>query len=88
MKPDFSNYKNYQTLLNQISATFTNHKNKALTLVNTEMVIAYWHIGQYIVEFEQVGEIKAEYGKYLLIQLSKDLKVSFGKVLVEVIFIK
>lgn len=79
MKPDFSNHKNYQTLLNQISTTFTNHKNKAITLVNTEMVTVYWHIGQYIVEFEQVGKVKAEYGKQLLIQLSKDLKIRIGK---------
>jgi predicted nuclease of restriction endonuclease-like (RecB) superfamily len=79
MKPDFSNHSNYKTLLNQISSTFTNHKNKAVTLVNTQMLIAYWHIGQYIVEFEQLGNIKAEYGKYLLIQLSKDLKIELGK---------
>lgn len=79
MKPKFSKEQNYQTLLRQISETFTNHKNKAIKLVNTEIVNAYWYIGRYIVEFEQAGNIKAEYGKYLLIQLSKDLKVRLGK---------
>lgn len=79
MKPKFSKEQNYQTLLQQISETFTNHKNKAIKLVNTEIVNAYWYIGRYIVEFEQAGNIKAEYGKYLLIQLSKDLKVRLGK---------
>lgn len=40
---------------------------------------SYWKIGRYIVEFEQAGNIKAEYGKELLLQISKDLKIRFGK---------
>ncbi len=47
--------------------------------VNTAMVETYWHIGQYIVEFEQGGKAKAAYGKGLLPQLSKDLLLAHGK---------
>jgi len=43
------------------------------------MVETYWQIGQYIIEFEQGGQIKAAYGKALLPNLSKDLTLSFGK---------
>jgi predicted nuclease of restriction endonuclease-like (RecB) superfamily len=38
-----------------------------------------WTIGQYIVEFEQSGADKAEYGKNILIRLSKDLTAKLGK---------
>lgn len=47
--------------------------------VNTILVETYWHVGQRIVEFEQVGQIKAGYGKELLLRLSKDLKTRYGK---------
>ncbi len=39
----------------------------------------YWKIGQYVVEFEQDGKSKAEYGAALLPRLSKDLTLSLGK---------
>ncbi len=39
----------------------------------------YWKIGQYIVEFEQDGNTKAEYVKALIDNLSRDLSVQFGK---------
>jgi predicted nuclease of restriction endonuclease-like (RecB) superfamily len=42
-------------------------------------VETYWKIGQYIVEYEQGGSEKAEYGKRLLEQLSKDLSLLHGK---------
>jgi len=47
--------------------------------VNTNMVKTYWEIGQYIVEFEQGGKSKAQYGKALLSSLSKDLSLMHGK---------
>lgn len=43
------------------------------------MLKANWGIGKYIVEFEQHGNEKAEYGSSLLTKLSKDLKSRFGK---------
>jgi predicted nuclease of restriction endonuclease-like (RecB) superfamily len=43
------------------------------------MVQTYWEIGQYIVEFEQGGSLKAKYGKALLENLSKDLSLQHGK---------
>lgn len=71
--------KEYQKLVGQISDTYQQgQKNVAIT-VNAHLVETYWKIGQQIVEFEQGGNTKAEYGKMLLPTLSKDLSLAFGK---------
>ena len=69
----------YQNLLNRISETFSNGYQKTVAAVNSNMVETYWKIGEHIVEFEQGGKIKAEYGKALLTNLSKDLSLTQGK---------
>ena len=69
----------YLQLLEQIGKVYQSAKNKAVTAVNTEILNAYWEIGKRVVEFEQGGKIKAEYGRGLLFALTKDLKVRFGK---------
>ena len=47
--------------------------------VNTELLTTYWQIGRIIVEYEQKNEIRAEYGKQTLKELSKELTNEFGK---------
>lgn len=47
--------------------------------VNTILVKTYWLIGRHIVEFEQGGKEKAEYGSFLFEQLSKDLTRLYGR---------
>ena len=47
--------------------------------VNNIMLETYWHIGKSIVEHEQDGEIKAQYGKRVLSELSKRLTLELGK---------
>lgn len=47
--------------------------------VNTAMVQTYWQIGRLIVEDEQGGEKRAEYGKRVLPELAKRLSAEFGK---------
>jgi predicted nuclease of restriction endonuclease-like (RecB) superfamily len=69
----------YNSLLNQISTTYNLGRQKAVMAVNTNMVETYWNIGQYIVEFEQGGQVKAQYGAGLLERLSKDLSIEHGK---------
>lgn len=54
-------------------------RGKACSAVNAAMVEAYWLIGRRIVEEEQRGQHKAEYGARLLENLSKALSASFGK---------
>ncbi|MFH1119523.1 MAG: PDDEXK nuclease domain-containing protein [Bacteroidota bacterium] len=71
--------KEYNLLVGKISKAFIQGKNNASIAINQHLVNTYWHIGQYIVEFEQAGNSKAEYGKSLLPELSKDLTHSLGK---------
>jgi predicted nuclease of restriction endonuclease-like (RecB) superfamily len=54
-------------------------RKKVYTTVNFEMVTVYWSIGKRIVEEEQAGEKRAEYGSFLLEYLSKRLSLEFGK---------
>jgi predicted nuclease of restriction endonuclease-like (RecB) superfamily len=53
-------------------------RSRVKVAVNVSMVDLYWSIGQRIVEEEQAGEIRAEYGKALLKQLSERLTIEFG----------
>lgn len=69
----------YQLLIEKIENTYQSAKSKIISVVNTEMLFAYWQIGKDIIEFEQGGKVKAEYGKQLLIDLSKDLSFQHGK---------
>ena len=54
-------------------------RNSAYRSVNYAMVQAYWHIGRVIIEEEQKGEKRAEYGSGLLKELSKRLTKDYGK---------
>jgi predicted nuclease of restriction endonuclease-like (RecB) superfamily len=67
------------TLYQSIRLTILEAKQKVIVAVNVAMLEAYWKIGQYIVEEEQQGKHKAEYGKDLLGTLSKQLTKEFGK---------
>jgi len=54
-------------------------RQNAFKAVNTIMVQAYWLVGKKIVEEEQGGKDRAEYGKEIIKQLAADLKASLGK---------
>ena len=54
-------------------------RRRTVTAVNTAMVYTYYEIGRMIVEDEQQGEIRAEYGSTLLKQLAHRLTNRFGK---------
>lgn len=69
----------YHQLLNNIGATLQRARANAIKAINSELVKANWEIGRYIVEFEQHGKEKADYGSALLTTLSKDLKNNYGK---------
>lgn len=69
----------YNELLYQIGSALQTAKQNAIKAINIELIIANWKVGRYIVDFEQHGKQRAEYGKELLVTLSADLKVKFGK---------
>lgn len=74
--PDMASYKN---LLTQIAGTYANGQVSAARSVQQIMLRSYWQIGQYIVEFEQQGQAKSDYGSKLIDRLSTDLSDQFGK---------
>jgi len=69
----------YHELIERIGESYQSAKSRIITAVNTEMLKAYWEIGKQIVDFEQGGKLKAEYGKALLVNLSKDLSLRYGR---------
>lgn len=71
--------KDYNHLKQQIGNLFNEGRSNAGYAVNSILVQTYWHIGQHIVEFEQSGKVKSEYGSLLLERLSTDLKQEYGK---------
>ena len=70
---------NQQQLVHDISQVITVAREQLRQTVNVAMVQAYWQIGRLIVEDEQQGKARAEYGKAQLQQLSKQLSSKFGK---------
>lgn len=71
--------RDYSNLVTQIADIYKQGQFNATVAVNTQLVQTYWQIGKYIVEFEQKGKLKAEYGTALINNLSKDLTLAFGK---------
>ncbi|HPI19037.1 MAG TPA: PDDEXK nuclease domain-containing protein [Candidatus Kapabacteria bacterium] len=63
---------------NQIVEVLTEAKNFAYKTINFAAVLANWQIGRLIVEEEQNGKERAEYGAFLLKQLSERLTSDFG----------
>ena len=54
-------------------------RNRFYQTANVEMLQAYWNIGREIVEEENKGKDRADYGAYLIKNLSARLTQSFGK---------
>jgi len=62
-----------------ISKILLDARKKVYATINSEMVMAYWQIGKRIIEEEQAGEKRAEYGTFLVKQFSERLTEEFGK---------
>lgn len=70
---------NNNQLLTNIREILLSARHTAYKAVNFAMVTAYWNIGKLIVEDEQNGNARAEYGKAVLEELSTKLTKEFGK---------
>ena len=69
----------YGTVFDEVAAIVDASRNFAARSVNATLTAAYWMIGRSIVEFEQAGEERAEYGAKLLERLSSDLTRRYGR---------
>ncbi|QVL50402.1 MAG: DUF1016 family protein [Thiocapsa sp.] len=63
----------------QVRTLLREARQRAQTSVNVIMVDAYWRIGQRIVDEEQAGATRADYGQYLIRELSRQLGEEFGQ---------
>lgn len=68
----------YEDIYSEIKETLLLSRNHAYAAVNFAMVQAYWQIGKIIVENEQNGNLRAEYGKAVLQEVSEKLQQEFG----------
>lgn len=69
----------YGNLIHEIGQLLQKGREHIAATVNTTMVDTYWCVGRHIVEYEQGGEARAEYGAGLIKRLSKDLTRLYGK---------
>jgi predicted nuclease of restriction endonuclease-like (RecB) superfamily len=63
----------------EIKSIIRTARQKAFRAVNTAMVEAYWDVGRRIVEEEQNGDLRAQYGKQLLKNLALELQEEFSE---------
>ena len=68
----------FQDIYLEIKQALLQSRNQAYSAVNFAMVQAYWHIGRIIVEHEQNGSLRADYGKGILQEVSERLQQEFG----------
>jgi len=69
----------YGGLIGDIAELLEAARRNAARAVNALMTATYWEIGRRIVEFEQRGKKRAEYGEELLQRLAQDLTARFGR---------
>jgi hypothetical protein len=69
----------YSTALVEIVELLEDARRLASHSVNTIMTAAYWEIGRHIVEIEQQGKGKADYGEQVIDRLSRDLTARLGR---------
>lgn len=67
------------TMLNRVVQLINEARHASARTVNALMTATYWLIGRHIVEFEQRGKMRAEYGAELLKQLATDLSTLCGR---------
>lgn len=70
--------ENQNMLIGDIRQIIESGRRQAYASVNATMIVTYWNIGKRIVEEEQHGEARAEYGKRMLELLSRQLIADYG----------
>ena len=71
--------KSEATFVNDIKTIIRNGRQAAYSAVSAVMTETYWNIGKRIVEQEQHGKNRADYGKKLINDLSKELATLYGE---------
>ena len=69
----------YNSLIEKISELVSKSRTRLAKTINTKIVNTYWAVGKYIVEYEQKGKVRADYGSELMKTLSRELSAKLGK---------
>ena len=67
------------SIILEIRELLENARKNVAQQVNTQLLTTYWNIGRIIVEYEQQNQLRADYGKQTLRELSRELTREFGK---------
>ena len=79
MSKELHQYKNKKELIHDIRTIINEARSQVKQAINSTMVLAYWQIGYLIVEDEQAGQKRADYGQQQLKLISKKLTGEYGK---------
>jgi predicted nuclease of restriction endonuclease-like (RecB) superfamily len=71
--------RDYGTMLDRVVRLIDEARRASARSVNAIMTATYWLIGRHIVELEQHGKTRAEYGEEVLQRLAQDLTAKFGR---------
>ncbi len=71
--------ENYENIRSGIVELLKAARSAAARNVNSIMTATYWEIGRRIVQTEQQGESRADYGEQLIERLAVDLTKQFGR---------
>ena len=74
-----NNLTAYQSVITDIKGIISSGREHAYDAANKAMVLIYWNVGKRIVEQEQAGKERAEYGKALIDTLANELTKEFGR---------
>jgi len=69
----------YKGLIGRIANILSEARTRVVREVDKIQVLAYWEIGREIVEFEQKGKRRAEYGTRLIMRVARDMTYKFGR---------
>ncbi|MGL5085952.1 MAG: DUF1016 N-terminal domain-containing protein [Clostridium sp.] len=75
---EISNVNNINSIYSEIIKVIDRSKSRVATAINSEMIILYWSRGK-IIKTEILKDERAEYGKAIVGELSKELSVNYGK---------
>jgi len=71
--------RTYNNLLERLAEILNQARTNVVREINKVQVLTHWEIGREIVEFEQKGKERGEYGKRLIERLSEDMAKKFGR---------
>ena len=77
-KSHFLAEKSGVLLVTDLRSIIEQGKHQSYAAINVSMISTYWNVGKRIVEEEQHGQTRAEYGKQLLAELASVLQKDFG----------